>query len=319
MSKVIIFLDKYSDWLETYSVLDENRSLIRQVDIYLLNNDRNDASSVRSVYIGILKEKSSIINIIQFKDKLELFQYFEIAAHKLSPGDFVVAPFIRYRDIWKLGGNKLKNIITVHISECIPDTFGHVYYRLGFKSRKFKTWATLPFAKIYAVMNKPDRCYFPFYPSMTNPFVKKTFQPSKPPLIDSKGILLENIISGENRTLLIGGFGYDIEKMASYLNLDKYIATSKGMEIIVDGQIYPLSERICAEEVLLSGYVNKVVSYNSSAVVWAKILYPQMEIVCYMATALNKQYGFLFNKLSIRSLNNIGIKVLPECKQMLSK
>lgn len=318
MANIIIFLDKYSDWLETYSVLHENHSVIGQVDVYVIKNNRNDVSSVRGVYSALLKEKSSLLNIIQFENKLELFHSFEVAALKLQSGDFVVAPFIRYRDVWKLGGNKLKNVITVHISECIPDTFGHVNYRLAFRSRKIKTWITLPLAKIYSVMNKPDRCYFPFYPSIANPFVKKTFQVSTPPLLDSKKTLLENILSGEKRTMLIGGFGYDIEKMANYLKLDKYIATSKGMEIIVDGEKYPLTERICAEEVLLSGYVHKIVSYNSSAVVWAKMIYPQMEIECYVATALNKQFGFLFNKLSIQALRKIGIEVLPECKDMIS-
>lgn len=317
MVKIIIFLDKYSDWLETYGVLQANYRVSYNVDLYILNNDRNDLVSIRGIYTSLLR-KDSLLNIIQFDDKLELFRSFEIAAFHLKAGDFIVAPFIRYRDIWKLAGNKkLNNVITVHISECLPDTFGHINYRLAFRSRKLKTWLTLPIAKIYAMINKPDRSYFPFYPSMNNPFVKKTLSVVIPPLLGSKQLILKDLLSDEKRTLLIGGFGYDVKKMANYLKLDKYIATSKGMEIIIDGFKYPLIERICAEEVLLSGYVHNIVSYNSSAVVWAKILYPKMDILCYTATALNKQFGFLYNKLSKQNLSKIGVIVLPQCKEMV--
>lgn len=317
MSVILIFLDKYSDWLETYSLLKENESSLSKVDVYLVNNDRNDEASVRDVYVDILGHNASKLTIVSHDSKPHLFKELEKASKQLSEGDFLVAPFIRYSDLWKLCGGSAK-FTTVHISECFPDTFGHINYRLAFRGRKLKSWITLPLAKIYALIHKPDRCYFPFYPAIKNPFVAKTLPVVVPPLMESKLIALKSLFNGETRPIILGGFGYDVKNMATACNITKYVATSKGLEIIIDGKVYPLTERICAEEVLLSGLVSELIGYNSSAVVWAKLIYPEMQIKCYIAPEFNKKYGFLFNKLSIKALKKIGVSALPEEKEMLT-
>jgi hypothetical protein len=42
-----------------------------------------------------------------------------------------------------------------------------------------------------------------------------------------------------------------------------------------------------------------------------------MEISCYRATALDKQYGFLYSKLSQISLRKLGLSLQDECKDMI--
>lgn len=114
----------------------------------------------------------------------------------------------------------------------------------------------------------------------------------------------------------MGGFGYDYKRMAESLGLTRYVATSKHKEIIIDGVVHPLDDFICAEEVLLSGVVDKIIGYNSTAICWAYRI-GGIEIETYEASALNRQYGFLFGSLSRKTLAKCGINLLAEKKDFL--
>lgn len=314
MSRLVIALDKYSDWLEAYSCIHYNPDC--DVEVHYLANNRNDGESIRGVFNNIVSNEKGV-HFFQHEDKMLMFNKLKQVASQLKAGDFLIAPFVRYRHFWQLTALVKNGVTTVHISECLPDTFGHVGYRLGFRGNKLKTWLTLPFAKLYAVKHVPDICYFPLASYLSNPFVKKTLPVVVPALSNAKQEVLASLMGGEKRVLLIGGFGYDVKKMASELSLDKYIATSKGIEIIVDGIVYPLSQRICAEEVLLSGMVAGIAGYTSSAIVWGKLLYPSMNIECFKAEHFDRQYGPFYSFLAARSLKKMGITVKPENKRML--
>lgn len=316
MPKIVICLDKYSDYLEAYSAVVDYSNY--DIHCYFVENERNTVNSVKSIFSEI--DDSRQVEIIAFTNKAELFKHFFINDCELfNAGDIFVAPFIRYRDLWKMVPElRNKNILTIHISECLPDSFGHLGYRLGFRGNNLKSWLTLPFAKIYAITHKPDKCYFPMFPEIRNSFVKETLPVLVPTLSKDKKQTILNLCKQECRPLLITGFGYDLEKMLSSLNLKKFIATSKNKEIIIDGNTIPLDYHICAEEVLLSGLVTEIIGYNSTAIVWAKKLYPDIPIHCFESLTLKKSYGFLYNILSKKSLQNIGINLLPENKSFVN-
>jgi hypothetical protein len=316
MPNIIIILDKYSDWLETYSVIASYPEF-DNIHCYYIENDRNDSISVRNIYEGITNYSKKII-FHPSLSKQNLFNFLNTRdfLSTISSYDIIAAPFIRYRDIWQIIKKLPINVTTIHLSECLPDTFGHIGYRIGFRGRILKSYLTLPLAKIYAMTHKPDICYFPLYPKIRNPFVKKTFQVKRPPLMNSKAEVLKNITNEIKRPLLISGCGYNMERMAKCLNIEHYIATSKNLEIVVDGKVIPLTERICAEEVLLSGYVSSVTGYSSSAMIWAKFLYPDMPIQCYKATRLDHHFG-KFNRYAKRALKKIGIDLKDENREML--
>jgi hypothetical protein len=317
MPNIVIILDKYSDWLEAYSVITANSTY--DVHYHYVDNGRNDSNSIIHIFNDIVTESRKSYSY-SYLTKTELFNAFsENLFQNVSSHDIFVAPFIRYRHLWKLIRKLPGNVTTVHLSECLPDAFGHIGYRIGFRGRKLKswlTWLTLPVAKLYAMFHRPDACYFPLYPPIKNTFVKKTYPAKQPPLIYSKAMQLKEITNGIRRPLLISGFGYSLEKMVKHLKLEQYIATSKHLEIIIDGKIIPLTERICAEEVLLSGYVSSIIGYNSSAMVWAKLLYPDMPIQCYKAKELDNLFG-KFNEYAKRALEKSGIDLQEECKEMV--
>ncbi|MDR0604502.1 MAG: hypothetical protein LBG80_09400 [Bacteroidales bacterium] len=313
MPNIIIILEKYSDWLESYNVIKLNPTF--DVHCHYITNDRNDPCSVTNIFNYITDGR---VYYYPYETRTKLFDVFDENFYKnVKQGDILVAPFIRYRNLWKFISKCPRNVTTVHLSECLPDAFGHIGYRIGYRGKHLKSWLTLPLAKIYAMMHKPDICYYPLYPAVKNTFVKTTYPVNKPPLLPSKAQLLKNHTNGIKRPLLISGFGYNVEKMAKCLNIEQYIATSKNLEIIVDGKTIPLTERICAEEVLLSGYVSSITGYSSSAMVWAKFLYPDMPIQCYEAKGLDRAYGKYNSCYTKRVLKKIGIDLKEECKEML--
>lgn len=311
--KIVLILEKYSDWLEAFSVIQDFPGL--SLYCYLIENDRNDLASVKGVFESFVPGDK--LHCFTYETRALLLKAVIDISDTITGNDVVAAPFIRYREIWAIIAKLQKQTVTVHLSECLPDTFGHLGYRIGYRGKNLKTWLSLPFFKLYALANKPDRCYFPLYPIFKNPFVKETLATHKPIIKKGKIEFLNDILKNEKRIMLIGGFGYDVSKMAQELGIQKFIATSKHKEIIVDGETIQLQERICAEEIMFGGYVSKIVAYTTSAVVWAKMFCPEIEIDCYEAKQFNVQFGPFYNKYAISSLSKLQITVKPENKNML--
>lgn len=313
---VYICLEKYSDWLEANSVFLRYTN-IEKVQIVFIEDLRNNRMAVEALFDSY--KNSIVFEYKPFPDRQKWFRYIESIVSKLNPNDIIAAPFIRYRDVWTLIPDIRKTgAISVHLSESLPDSFGRLGYRLGFRiigGFKFtgllKQLCFMPFAYFYATTHKPDICFYNMYPKVKNPFVKKTKQAVIPVVSQEKKKQIIALTRGEQRVLLLGGFGYDYKKMAESLGLSRYIATSKHKEIIIDGNLHPLDDFICAEEVLLSGVVNKIIGYNSTAICWAYRI-GGIEIETYEATALNRQYGFMFGRLSRKTFAKCGINLLKE-------
>lgn len=298
MERIVIFIQKYSDWLEAYSVIKENPEL--PIICHFVENERNDESSMKSIFEYLTNAK---VIYLKYENFLEM----EAAFSTVKDGDIFVAPLCRFRSLWRTVKKSSKRIRMVCLSESLPESFGLIGYRLGFQGRKLKTKLALPALVLYDFLNKPEIGYFP-YSKIKNPFVKSSFPASIPPLSPYKQKLIEELTGGKKRPLIVSGWGYNLENMVDQLGLTEYIATSKGLELVVDGQKIPINERICSEEVLLSGYVSYVVGYNSATMVWAKYIYPNISIDCYESLVLNKLCG-KFGTYSKKTFEKIGIEV----------
>lgn len=312
--------EKYTDWLEADSIFIYYAE-IDKVQIAFFEDLRNNRKSVEELFDKYKNSKE--FEYKAFANRQEWFRHIECIVKVLQKGDIIAAPFIRYRDIWTLIPTIRKTgAISIHLSESLPDSFGRLGYRLGYRlgfrligefhlKGLLKQISIMPFTYVYAMTHKPDICFYNMYPKVSNPFVKKTEQAEIPQISQRKRNKIIALTNGEKRVLLLGGFGYDYKKMAESLGLPRYIATSKHKEIIIDGAVHPLDDFICAEEVLLSGVVNKIVGYNSTAICWAYRI-GGIEIETYEAAALNRQYGFLFGYLSRKTFAKCGINLLTE-------
>ena len=317
--KALLCFDKMQDWLEAYSILERYPQL-SSVDIIYKENQRNNEVSVKSLFED-------------FKNRL-VFHYIKTVPNsfysaiangleQLESGDIFAAPFIRYRNIWGLVPvTKRKGVFSIHLSESLPDSFGLIGYRFGFRWRNrnsifgcIKNLLSVPAMYLYAMTHKPDLCFYNMYPSVHNPFVKKTEVASVPHLSSSKMNLLKSLLGNEKRTLIVAGFGYNIQKMAYYYGLSKYIGTSKNLEIIIDGTTTPLSEFICAEDVLMGDFVDKVIGYNSTAICWAYRI-GGVEIECFEAPGLDETFGW-YNYYSRKTLAKCGIQLKFACHDMI--
>lgn len=321
--KTIICLEKNTDWLEAESIFYYFDN-IDFVKILYIENERNCKKSVESMFGNYKNGKTFEYEC--FKSHEKFIKGIGDTLNLLDKGDVLAAPFIRYKQIWTyVPKAKAKGIITVHLSESFPDSFGPLGYRLGFRlvggfnlKGFIKQLISMPIMYVYALTHEPDLCFYNMAPAVSNPFVKKTVKASIPTLDPKKKKFIEEKTSGQKRTLLIAGFGYDVDRMAEYTGLKQYIATSKNREIIIDGTEYPLDEYICAEEVLLSGCVDEIIGYNSTAMCWAYLL-DNVRITCYESTQLSHLYGFMNGRLTRKTMKRCGLTLLPECKEMLKK
>lgn len=320
--RLLLCMEKYSDFLEAYSVF-YHFGKFQEVDILYLENERNNSKAVEGMFDEF--KVDSFFSYISCSNKLLLFEKVSDRLQMLQKGDIAAIPFVRYRDFWSLVPfARKKGIITIHLSETFPDSFGLIGYRIAFRmggklfSRKnLKQIIGILPMYLYALVHKPDLCFYNLMPYVYNPFVKKTIRAVLPKISESKMNFLQNIVGEKKRPLLISGFGYDLDKMVKYLNIQEYIATSKNKEIIIDGKVIHLDDFICAEEVMLSGCVDEVIGYNSTAIGWA-LLIGNIKITCYESTALNRQYGFFNGSLTRKTLKKCGVRLLTECKYMIN-
>lgn len=319
--KVIICLEKFSDWLEAYSIFCHFDG-IESAKVLYIEGERNNETAVK----GMFEEFKSRLpfSYVGTPDRPRFIEHIEKEIALAQKGDILAAPFIRYRPIWAtVPQARKKGIITVHLSESFPDSFNRLGYRLGFRlvtGRNIvgivKQLLLTPAHYVYATLHKPDYCFYNMAPAVQNDFVRHTVKAYVPKVEQSKRDYLQSLTGGEKRPLLISGFGYDWRKMATYLGAEKYIATSKNREIILDGKIIPLDYYICAEEVMLSGCASSIIGYSSTAMCWAYLL-GGIPITCYESSKLNEQYGFLNGILTRRTMKRCGLTLLPECKEMI--
>lgn len=322
MHKAIIFIDKYSDYLEASNLFSKEPSIVEATIIYR-EDERNDFVSMETAFTSA--NPWVHFHYEGFSCRKDSFTYFSQNIVNLKKGDIVAAPFIRYFNLWKqIGTLRKANITTVHLSECFTDAFGLCGYRLAYRSGetfmdKAKSFLSILYFVPFALKNKPDICYYPLCPKVRNPFVRNNCIAQMPTLSNYKKEFFEKTCGNTKRKLLIAGSGYDIQKMVLFYNIDKYIATSKRKEIIIDGIRYDLQERICAEEVLASGKIDAICGYNSSVMAWAKTHFPNIAIDCFEAKMLNKQYGFLYGYLCKKIASKLGFSIQNECKEMLQE
>jgi hypothetical protein len=318
---VVICLEKYSDWLEANSIFAyDDRP--KHVTILYIENQRNTAKAVEAMFFNY--KEHNTFTYISCPTRDHLFVRIGEQLQGLSAGDILAAPFIRYRNIWAVVPEaKSRGVITVHLSESFPDSFGRLGYRLGFRLVGGFNWkgflkqvCVMPYMYWYALRHQPDICYYNMYPKVSNPFVRTTIQAAIPELNPEKKQFILQHAPGDKRPLLISGFGYNLQKMVAHLGVTRYIATSKDKEIIIDGRVIPLDDFICAEEVLLSGCVNEIIGYDSTAMCWAYLL-NNVKITCYEAKKLSEQYGFLNGYLTRRTMKKCGLTLLPQCQEMV--
>lgn len=320
--KVVICLEKFSDWLEAYSIFCYFKG-IEEVKVIYMESDRNNEKAVSALFEEFKNKIGFEYEIA--KDKEDWTKKIKETLDTLKRGDILAAPLVRYRNIGVyVPVARKRGVVTVELSEGLPDSFCYLGYRFGFRLRGgrniknlLKQLVIFPFFSLYSERHKPDFCFYNMAPKVKIPYVRKTVQAYIPKVEEKKTRYLQELTKGEKRPLLISGFGYDLDKMATYLKLDKYIATSKMREIIIDGTKIPLDYYICAEEVLLSGCSDRIIGYNSTAICWAYRI-GGIDITCYESPGLNEICGF-YGAFTRRTMNKCGLTMFPVCKEMMKK
>ena len=190
------------------------------------------------------------------------------------------------------------------------DSFGLLGYRLGFRLNNWQSIFKLPLVFL-GIIIKPDECFYPLFPSFKNPFVEQTLPAIVPSFNSSFTQYVRSLFAFDADILIVSGFGLSHQHLASLSGVSnsQYIASSKYMEVIVNGNEVKLNHYLTAEEILLCFPINRLITYESSAIAWTKKINSEIEITCYKAPGLlnfSPFYSFFIKK----SLSRINIAVL---------
>lgn len=318
--KVVIYMWKFSHWLEAYSIFCYFKG-IDAVKVVFMESDRVNKKSVTALFEEFKKNISFEYEIA--KDKEELGKKIREEFDTLVRGDVFAAPIFPFRNMGAyMPIARKRGIVTVHLNDGFPDCFGYYGYRLGYLTRGgvnviklLKQSFLLPFFYFFWRTHMPDLSFYNMAPNVKIPVVKRTVQAFVPKLEEEKKRYLQGLTKGEKRPLLIAGFDYELDKMVKYLKIDKYIATSKMREIIIDGKRIALDYYVCAEDVLLSGCSDRIIGYSSTAMTWAYRI-GGIDIVCYESPKMNEIYGY-YGKFARSTMKKCGLTLLPACKDMI--
>jgi hypothetical protein len=310
---ITLVLDKYSDLYESYSAISHHGRKCSLV-VFFRPSERIDSRTIELFMLS-----SGLFDFVNSLEIISIDSWKKIEKH-LLPTDILIAPFIRYFDLYRLlFSSSQHNITTVHLSECLVDSFGPIGYRIGFQLNNWKSFVKIVPLAITYFFFRPDQCFYPLFPYRINPLVKKTFHASFPVYDASYINYIRSLIPIYSDTLIIGGFGIDAHALAVYHGKEKtYVATSKHKEIFVNGKLITLPSHLSAEDVLAAHNFSVIISYESSVLCWAKIIRPNAEVICYRADGL-KCYSPFINIYAKSVLNALGISVKPLPSSLISK
>lgn len=325
--RIGIYLNKYSDWLEAYSVLAAHPEA---QEVHILHDDsgRCCRASVEPLFEQFKQGRQFSYEPVSPTHE-EVFDLLCAELRRMRKGDVLAAPYTRLTHTWRTDLHDLaknQGVVRVQLSEAFPDTIPALFYEISFNNhvrwgatRAQAFWRSIkftPWVVHHAYRNVPELCYFELAPELRNRYVRRTEPVVLPELPASRREWIEANLTGPKRTLLLPGAGYDLQKMVAALGLTRYVATSKARELHLDGQTLPLEWHLCAEEVILAGCVDRVVGYPSLAFGWARRLGIE-KLECYDSADMSKALGLGYGFWVRRALRSLGVEVKKQREDMM--
>ena len=295
---LVAYIQRPNDKEELFGALDYYH--IKKLTILLKQWDRIDATTVG----GWMKAYPMIDYNIQAINNLTPSSFWNVLK-TLPDYTHIAMPLGCHRAFYK---NVLKlrkqGKIIINISDGIVDCYGLTGWCFGFYARSLKKALQLSIVYFEHLRAKADVCFYQLYP-LQSCHAKKTLPI---PEISSSSIpdnIKEQLHAEKVDTLLVPGWGETIESLLSlYPDINSYCATSKERFFIINGKKIDIDNPITAELVITSNLVKKVIGTCSTAVVYAKLHYPQLDCRVVTNGELNKIftpfYEFYYRKTGKR-------------------
>ena len=301
MSKLVAYIKKPADKTEIFSII----KYFNINSLYLIAN-QNQLRINQDELNSWIKEfcLSGDIQLINI-DELNLNDF--ICIIKKYNSKYVALPIgihsLFYKSVQKL---KRQGKIIIHLSDGTQDCFSLFRANLALRAKNisgfFKAIISYP---IY-LFSKADFCFFQLYP-LQSCYAKKTL-----PIIKNRSINLENYLLTDSNidTLLISGWGETVESLKQNLPENQpFIASSKGLEVIINNENFKTKKNITAEDIVDSLKIKYIYSSASTAAIYAKINYPNSYVKVFFNGSLNKFYGKTYEYEYKKIAKRLGILI----------
>ncbi len=271
-------------------------------------NEAINYYGISKVYITITNksrlEKNAIAIFFKENNPEILFEYldYDFTNKKVADYNSFLESYKNEFDLYALalGYNrpiyKLSRLLKerketiVHISDGAPHAFSLFGYILGFRTRSIITFLKGCYIYFEYKKAKADVCFFSLYPN-TCCFSKKTLPIKENLEYRPKGI--ESIKDIE--TLVVSGWGMNTEELITYFDINNsYCASSKDLNININGKVIELEEYITGEDIVNFSNIKRVVGTASTVLLYAKNKYPHLEVDCVLTGVLNETFGIFF-------------------------
>jgi hypothetical protein len=270
--------------------------------------------------------------IRQYRGELELpaFSFDGLTAGRLKqqlsaiePLTHVAVPIFVGSSFWGVvPWLRRRGITVVNISDgtventTILDSFLRLKLRFSDPFRIVKSLILPPTIRL---IGRADLTFHPFWPTYSSCFSRRSEAEAPWVLSDAKRPLVDAILRDQApQDLVIGGYEWPAARIAQEIGSESWVATSKGKELIVNGQAHPLPWFLCAQELLSVFRPTRVVGYSSDALAVARHFYPDVPCIAIHSEGAKAEWGTLHNRMYEVQNRKLGIRFVQDLRSLAS-
>lgn len=300
MRKIYATIGKPSELLELRSAIVYFN--IEKVIITIINKKRIDKNIIKLFFESDLPNIN--VDFLNYNFDKGVNDYKLFLSDYIEEIDYFALSLYFNRHIYKLSPYlKTKNKKIIHISDGVTNAFSLFGYILGFRTKGLFSFFKSMIIYFEYKKAKADVTFFSLYPNKSC-FARKTLP------LDNQNTKFPGDINLINDCdiLLVPGWGMSTNDLIDFFDITKkYCATSKNLEIEIDQINYPIKQYITAEDVINSRRIKRVVGTPSTALIFAKTNYPDIQVDCILTGVLNKTFGLFYEREFMKLGKKLGI------------
>lgn len=298
--KMYATVGKPSELLELFSAM--NYYNIDEVYITITNKSRIDKGYIGSFFEKKIPGKNYFFLDFDFSNSVS--DYREFLMQYIESIDYFSLSLYYNRHLYKISPFlKKKGKKIIHISDGITNAFSMFGYVLGFRTKGLFSFLKGMYIYFEYKKAKADVTFFALYPN------KCCFSKETLPLTELKTNYPENIKHiADCDTLIVPGWGMETNDLVAFFDInEKYCASSKELSININGTHRKLEHYITAEDIINYGTIKRIIGTPSTALIFAKSKYPEIQVDCVLTGELNKTYGLFYEREYIKLGKKIGV------------
>lgn len=222
----------------------------------------------------------------------------DIAAIRAAIGmaDVLALHVHHHRKLLK-GKARKAGVELIHLSDGICDAYSvFEYFSAQNKNMLLRLFRSCYwyFAIKYLIA---DLCFSAIYPKK-NTFSKLTLPAANFPTSKRRVEIIQKLQRERSaKTFIVAGYGMSANSLASRCAVENYVATTKSKQLVCNDQVIETGCCFCAEEIISVLEPAMIVGAPSTVLIWAKLNFPAIEVICIEPEEGDHPYPSAFFKL----------------------